>query len=266
MDLGIRGRVALVSGGSKGIGREIAGQLAAEGVRVVIAARGAAALDAAAGELRSAGHEVDAVRADMSDQSQIRAAVEFAVERFGAVDIAVSNVYPHHTGGFETTTDDDFRSEFDTMVMSVVHLVRAVLPGMKERRWGRLVNIGSITMRGPIYGFPMILSHFARPAVVGLNRSLANEVGEFGITVNNIAVGSIKTDRAVDSFQKRTRQEVASFDELEAARVKELGIPLRRMGTAAELASAAVYLCSTQAGYITGQTLVVDGGRSGGLY
>lgn len=266
MDLDLKGAVAVVSGGSKGIGREIARQLAAEGVRVVVAARGADALQQTADEIASGGGTIVTAVADMTRQQDISRVVNLAVGEFGQVDIAVSNVYPVNVDGFEAATDEQFLEEFRTMVMSVVHLTRAVLPHMKSRRTGRLINIGSVAMKGPTYGFAQILSHVTRPAVVGLNKSLANELGRYDITVNNIAVGSIKTERARESFQRRTGQTAESFDELEAGRVAELGIPLGRMGAPGDIASLAVFLASPRAGYITGQTISVDGGRTGGLW
>lgn len=266
MDLGLEGKVALVSGASKGIGREIAGQLAAEGARVVLVARGEEALMDAAAQLEAAGGEVLPVVADMADKAAVQRAVEAATSRFGRVDIAVSNVYPTHTYGFDATEDDDFRREFEAMVMSVVHLTRAVLPGMKERRFGRLLNLGSLTMKEVTYGFQTTLSHVVRPGVAGLNKSLANELGAFAITVNSIAVGAIMTERAKASFEQRTNGSVTDPTALEASRVQEMRIPLGRMGTPAEVASLAVFLCSERAGYITGQTVVIDGGTVGALY
>jgi 3-oxoacyl-[acyl-carrier protein] reductase len=266
MDLGLTGKVAVVSGGSKGIGREIASLLAAEGANVVIAARGEAALRAAAERIEASGGSVRTVVADMTARDDVARVVGVATEQFGAVDVAVSNVYPVHRRGLDDASDADFTTEFESMVMSVIYLARAVVPQMKARRFGRLLNIGSVTMKGPTFGFPMILSHVMRPAVVGLNKSLANELGEFGITVNNIAVGSIKTERARDSFEKRTGSTAASFDDLERARVAELAIPMGRMGDPDDVASLAVFLASERAGYITGQTIPVDGGRTGGLY
>jgi 3-oxoacyl-[acyl-carrier protein] reductase len=266
MQLGLDGKVALVSGGSKGIGRAVAAMLAAERAKVVITARGEDALDSTAAELRERGAEVHTVVADMTQPSEIARAVDLAVDHFGPIDIAIANVYPHHTRTLDDTTDNDFIAEFHTMVMSAVHLTRRVVPSMKERGFGRLINIGSVTMKGPTFGFPMILSNVMRPAVVGLNKSLSHELGAFGITVNNIAVGSIKTERARDSFQKRTNSAAADFDELERARVAELAIPMGRMGEPEDVASLAVFLASPLAGYLTGQTISVDGGRTGGLY
>ena len=266
MDLQLAGKTAVVSGGSKGIGREIVTQLASEGANVIAAARGSDALDELVRDCATLSGRVLPFTADMTQESEIQRAVDLATTTWGTVDIAVSNVYPQSTQGFESATDAQFLEEFRTMVMSVVHLTRSVLPHMRAQRGGRLINIGSVTMKGPTYGFPAILSHVTRPAVVGLNKSLANELGESGITVNNIAVGSIKTERARDAFQERTGQDAASFDQLERARVAELSIPLRRMGTPSEVASLAVFLASERGGYITGQTIAVDGGRTGGLY
>ncbi|MGW6522866.1 SDR family oxidoreductase [Streptomyces sp. NPDC054962] len=266
MELGLTGKVAVVSGGSKGIGREIVRRLAAEGAHVVAVARGAEALRATTEEIRSAGGSIRSVTADMTAPADIARVVDVAMAEFGQVDIVVSNVHPLHRQGFDAASDTDFTSEFESMVMSIVRLVRAVLPQMKDRQSGRLINIGSVTMKGPTFGFPMILSHVMRPAAVGLNKSLANELGTYGITVNNIAVGSIKTERARDAYAERTGSSADSYAELEKARVAELAIPMGRMGDPRDVADLAVFLASELAGYITGQTIAVDGGRTGGLF
>lgn len=266
MDLGLEGKVALVSGASKGIGREIARQLASEGVRVVLAARGQQGLKEAAEQLEAAGGLVEAVVADMTKKDDVERAVAAGRSRFGRIDIAVSNVYPTHTKGFDTTGDDDFKHEFETLVMSVIYLTRAVLPDMKTHRGGRLINIGSLTMKGPVRGVPFILSDVMRPGVVGLNKSLSHELGSFGITVNNIAVGWTRTERFRQSYERRTKSTGMSWQELEAKSAQELHIPLGRLGTPEEVGSLAVYLCSERAGYISGQTIVIDGGKTGGLF
>ncbi len=266
MDLGLEGKVALVSGGSKGIGREIARLLAAEGVRVAVVARGGDVLRETVSELAASGAEAMPVVADMTAADDISRAVAETRDAFGDVDIAMSNVYPLHKATLDVTSDEDFVQEFESMVLSVVRLARAVVPAMRRRRFGRLVNIGSVTMKGPTFGFPMLLSNVMRPAVVGLDKALSHELGADGITVNNIAVGSIKTERARDSYQRRTQQAATSFEELERARVAELAIPLQRMGDPSDVAALATFLASPLAGYITGQTIPVDGGRTGGLF
>ena len=154
MELGLRGQVAIVSGGSKGIGCEIAAQLAEEGVSVLLAARGAEALEAAVKEIKSAGGAALGSVAEMKVHADVRRAVATAEQAFGPVDIAISNVYPRNTKGLDNTADDDLAREFNDIVMSVVHLARAVIPQMKKRRWGRLINIGASTMKGPVLDFP----------------------------------------------------------------------------------------------------------------
>lgn len=266
MELGLDGKVALVSGGSKGIGREVARQLAREGVCVVATARGEEALVQAVDEIEASGGRAAAVVADMTRKEDVERAVAIALSTFGRIDIAVSNVYPTHTKGFDTTADDDFRREFDRLVMSVIYLTRAVLPDMKTRGSGRLINIGSLAMKGPVRGIPFILSDIMRPGVAGFHKGLSYEVGKLGITVNNIAVGFTKTDRFKESFQRRTDSNGLGWQELEAKAAHELQIPVGRLGSPEEVGSLAVYLASERAAYITGQTIVIDGGKTGGLF
>jgi 3-oxoacyl-[acyl-carrier protein] reductase len=262
MNLGIDGRVAFVSGGSRGIGFEVAKQLAGWGARVVIAARQEEALASATKAISAEGGDVRYVIGDMTQKADIDRAVGVALDTFGQLDIAVSNVYPMRGNTFGNLSDDDFRADFEALIMSVVHLTRAVIPSMKERRFGRLVNIGSIVMKGPFRGLPHLPSNVFRPGVAGLNKSLAYELAPFGITVNNIATGFIRTSRQMDRYQTGD----LSWDQIEAARVEKLQIPMGRLGAAEEVGALAAFLSSEGASYITGQTIAVDGGFMDGLY
>ncbi len=265
MEYGLSERVAIVSGGSKGIGRAIAALFAREGARVVIAARGAEALDAAVAELDDGG-KVIGVQADMTRPEGIEAVVSATLSAFGRIDIAVSNVYPLHTPSFEETSDEQFREEFENMVMSVIRLTRAVTPIMKERGFGRLINIGGLGMKGPVPGIPLILSDTVRPAVVGLSRSLSHSLAPFGITMNSVAVGFTMTERMRRSYEARAGSSGLSRQDLERERVRELAIPAGRLGTPEEVAALVGFFASESAGYVTGQTVTIDGGFSGGLF
>jgi 3-oxoacyl-[acyl-carrier protein] reductase len=261
VNLGIAGKVAVVSGASKGIGRAVAGALAAEGVRLVVSARTKEVLDAVAEDLRMRhGGEITAVPADMATEEGVASVVRAATETYGGVDIAVSNVAGPKALGFDETDDEAFLDAFRSMVMSVAWLARGVVPGMKERRWGRLVNIGSDCAIEIHRELPLLLANTTRPAALGFHKSLADEVGPFGITVNTIAVGAILTENRI-SFHERFAAERG----VEVAAVQNANaehIPVRRFGTPEELAAVVAFLCSQQAAFVTGEIIAVDGGRT----
>ncbi len=264
MDLGIRGRTAIVSGGSKGIGRATAEMLARDGVNVAIAARGKEAIDETVDAIRSEGGSAIGVVADMRRHDDIEAAVAATREAFGSPDIAISNVHGPGPGDFFDLGDDDFRQAFDEMVLSVVHLTRAVVPDMQKQRWGRLVNIGSGAAKEPPSGLSHALANTTRAPVVTLQKTLANELGPDGITVNTVGTGWIATQRMLDYSEKVAGERGASRDQF----VEQVSstIPLRRPGTPEEMAGLIVFLCSELAGYITGQWIAVDGGLLRGTF
>jgi 3-oxoacyl-[acyl-carrier protein] reductase len=259
----LEGKVAVVSGASKGMGFETAKQMAAAGVRVMMVARGEEALAAAAEELTSAGSDVRYAVADMAVKDQVERVVARTVQELGGLNIAVTNVYPLKSTPFSGTTDDDFRTDFEALLMSSVYVARAVSPHLIAAGYGRIINIGSISMKGPFRAFPAHLpSNSIRPAVAGLNKSLAYELAPHGITVNNIGVGFIKTSRFMDVFKDTGK----TAEEIEAEKVQQLGIPLGRLGLPEEVGALATFLASVGASYITGQTIAIDGGLMDGLY
>jgi 3-oxoacyl-[acyl-carrier protein] reductase len=263
MDLGLKGKTALVSGGSKGIGRAIAEELAKEGARVAVAARGQAAIDEAVAAIRDAGGEAIGVSADMYQADGVAKAVEATRSAFGPIDIAVTNVDAPDARrgssfrvGLEDTTDEDFEQAFDQLVMSVVYLSRAVIPDMKERRWGRLLNVGSKSMKHP-HAPPTqkILSNVGRLGVVGLMKTLSLEYGAWNITANIVATGQFATDLAREAFAARGR----TFEQQEAI-MRETGMGACRFGRPEELAAVAAFLCSERASYVSGETIAITGG------
>jgi 3-oxoacyl-[acyl-carrier protein] reductase len=272
MDYGIEGKVAVVSGGSRGIGRAIARTLAGEGVAVVIAARTASHLDAAADEIDAvAPGRVEAVVADMTSPTDVERVVEVAAARFGPVGIAVSNVIGHvidpeaegsgpGAGTFATMAPEEYRREFEHLFVSAWALALAAIPGMLEAGWGRICNIGSGVAREPATDLPHILPNTVRPAVAGMHRLLAARLAGGGITVNNILTGSILTERNRSYWRWLADERGQTVDEVTSG--VNAGIPLRRMGEPEEMAALVAFLCSQQGARVTGQSIPVTGGSS----
>lgn len=256
MDLGLRDRVAIVAAGSKGLGRAIAGALAAEGAAVVICARGRDALDGACRELEAAGGRCHGVVADVSVPADVTAVVDAAQRVYGRVDILVTNSGGPKAGRFDTLTPEDWDAATRVLLTSAVGFAAAVLPGMRERRWGRILNVTSIAAKQPVDG--LMLSNSLRAGVVAFARTLANEVAAEGITVNNLMPGYTRTERVVDLSAQMAAAGGTTADAVVAR--WEAEIPMRRLGEPREFAALAAFLASEQAGYITGQSIAVDGG------
>jgi 3-oxoacyl-[acyl-carrier protein] reductase len=247
MDLGIAGKVALVTGASLGIGRAVAEGLAAEGVRVALSARDASRLDAAVEAIRLRGGEAFGVPADMADPRQIERLVAAVEERVGPPEIVLVNAGGPPPGAPTDLDEDAWARGYDLTLMSAVRLVRAVLPAMRRAGWGRIVHITSLTVKEPL--LQLTLSNAFRAGVTGFAKTLALEVATDGITVNCVAPGYIATDRLEQLLPD------------DAARDAVLGrIPMGRFGAPEEVAAVAVFLASLQAAYVTGQTIVPEGG------
>lgn len=256
MDLGLRGRVALVAAGSKGLGFAVAHELAAEGAAVAICARGREALDAAVAALRATGARAHGLVADVSRAEDIARLVSETETALGPIDIVVNNSGGPKSGRFETLTPSDWDSAANVLLTSAVTLTRAVLPGMRQRGWGRVLNITSIAAKQPVDG--LMLSNSLRAAVIAFAKTLANEVAAEGVTVNNLLPGYTRTERVVDLSNQVAARESVSVESVYGRWEQE--IPMRRIGEPREFAALAAFLASDRASYITGQSIAVDGG------
>jgi 3-oxoacyl-[acyl-carrier protein] reductase len=259
MKLGLEGKVALVSGGSRGMGRAVAMELAAEGASVVIAARTQETIDEVVAAIKAAGGQASGVAVDMYSEEGIARAVHYCVSNFASTpDIAIANVYGTARYNFEEAGNDIFQSGYQQIVMSAVYLARAVLPSMKEKRWGRIVTIGSFCARQPHWAVPLIVDNVTRAGAVSLSKSLSNEYGRYGITVNTVGPGYIDTEMATGWLSAMATEQGKDPDTDRAQRNAK--IPTGRHGRPDEIAAACTFLCSERASYITGQLLLVDGG------
>jgi 3-oxoacyl-[acyl-carrier protein] reductase len=257
MDLGLKGKVALVAASSRGLGRAVAGELAREGMSLILCARGADALRETAESIRAGtGARVVDVAADVSDAAGRARVMAAVAEHFGRVDVLVNNSGGPPAGPFETHTPDVWSEAIRQNLDSVVELTRAVLPGMKERRWGRIINVTSIAVKQPVDN--LILSNAVRAAVTGFARTLANEVASFGVTVNCVMPGYTRTQRVVDLATRNAAQRGTSVEAEQ--RVWETQIPMGRLGEPAEFGAMVAFLASERASYTTGASIPVDGG------
>jgi 3-oxoacyl-[acyl-carrier protein] reductase len=259
MDLGIRGRTALVCAASKGLGKGCAASLAREGVNLVVVARGREALEATAAELR-AGHgvEVTAVAADVTTEAG-RAA---ALATCPAPDILVNNAGGPPPGDFRDWDRDAWVKALEANMIAPILLIRAVVDGMMARRFGRIVNITSGAVKSPI---PELgLSNGARTGLTGFVAGLARKTVRHGVTVNNLLPGPFDTDRLRANLEFNARAAGKSYEEVRRAR--EEANPAGRFGTIEEFGDACAWLCSARAGFVTGQNLLLDGGAYPGTF
>lgn len=263
MDFGLEGRVALVAASSKGLGRAVAEELAAEGAHVVMCARGTEALEEAAKSVDAMGPgEVLALPVDLSDPASTQALVDVAIERFGRVDVLVNNAGGPPAGTFDDHAPEAWSAAVRLNLESALDLTRAVLPGMKERGWGRVVNITSVSVKEPVDG--LILSNSVRAAVTGFAKTLSNEIAHHGITVNNVLPGFTRTDRLIELAHAQAERQGTTPDAIQSGWTDI--IPAGRLGEPREFAAVVTFLASERASYVNGVSIQVDGGRTRALY
>jgi 3-oxoacyl-[acyl-carrier protein] reductase len=245
MNLGIEGRVALVLGASRGIGRGIAGALAREGARVAISSRAAESLEAAASEIDG---EARAFPADTGDLERMRDLPSEVSDALGPVEILVTNTGGPPLGGALDNSPEEWDAAFRSLVLAPRTLIEAVLPGMRDRGWGRIVNVSSTSIREPLPA--LTLSNANRLAALGLLETLADEVAADGITVNTVATGMFATERLADPQGSLEGAERAARER----------VPAKRLGTPEEYGDLVAFLCSERAAYLTGAVIPLDGG------
>jgi 3-oxoacyl-[acyl-carrier protein] reductase len=262
MESGLKNKVVIVSGGSQGIGRAGAQAFAAEGAQVAICARTEKTLQEAVSEIRNAtGAEVTPIVTDVSSADSVSEMVQSVLKKFGRVDVCVANAGGPPPRSFLNASNEDWRKAIDMNFLSVVYLAREVLPVMQKNKWGRFITITSTSVRQPVPD--LLLSNSIRPAVVGLMKSLTQEFGRDGITFNNVGPGYTSTERLTELAGSRAK--AAGIAEQEIYDRWANDVPLRRLGKPEEIADAIVWLASERASYVTGQTILVDGGIYKGM-
>ncbi|MBX5436770.1 MAG: SDR family oxidoreductase [Alicyclobacillaceae bacterium] len=258
MDLGLEGKTVLVMAASRGLGFAIAQAFAREGARVVICGRREEALSLARDRIVRETHNPDVshVVADVTRAADIEKLFQTAESQFGGVDVLVNNVGGPPLGAFSEVGDDDWQQAFESVLLSAIRSIRLALPHMRQQQWGRIVNVASSSVRQPVDR--LILSNTMRAALAGLAKSLATELGPDNILVNTLGPGRIATERVQEIDRAAADRSGISVDAVR--RAVEGQIPLGRYGQPDEFAAMAVFLGSAANGYVTGQTILVDGG------
>ena len=263
MDLGIRDRVAIVAAASRGIGFAAARELAREGARVFLCSRDEERARTAAEQIAGeTGAEVMGVRADVTNDEETARFVHLAEERGGKVDILVTNAGGPPAATFADASLEMYRRAFELNALSAIRLAQLVVPGMRERQWGRIVNITSISVKQPIMG--LLLSNTVRAGLTGWAKTLSVEIAADNVTVNSVAPGYTQTERQEELTEAKAQATGKTKEELMEMRAAE--IPMGRSASAEEIAAAVAFLASERASYITGVTLQVDGGWVRSLY
>jgi 3-oxoacyl-[acyl-carrier protein] reductase len=260
VDLGIDGRVALIAGGSKGMGRRAAELLAADGVKVAIVGLEAdkVDLDEAVTGIIAAGGQATGIAADMTVKDHVDAAVNGCRSAFGDPDILIMNVNGPPPGSFDDVTDEQFETAVLEMTLSPVYLFRRTIEHLKAQHWGRILIMNSIGAKEPPRFPPHVLPNTGRAAAVALAKSLADEWAAFGITINTIGTGYIGTDRMYSYWDRMSAETGKPREELLGSITKD--IPAGRVGKVDEMAATMAFLCSDLGGYVTGEFINVDGG------
>ncbi len=262
MDLGLKGRVALVAGASKGLGRAVAAVLAQEGASVAINARSPEALTATAKILsEESGQTVIPLPGDLSDPTAAQGLVDRTVAELGGLDILITNAGGPPPGGFDDFKAEAYEKALQLNLMSAVRLTLAAVPEMRKKGWGRVVAITSISVKQPVPG--LLLSNMARPGVVGFIKSISQELAPQGILCNVAAPGYIATERVETLLADKAEKSGATIDEVRSGITGN--IPMGRIGEPTEFANAVVFLASEAASYVSGHTFQIDGGYIQGL-
>ena len=261
MDLGLKGRGVIVAASSQGIGLATAEAFAREGAQVAMCARTEKTLREAADKVRKTGAEVFAEALDVTDASAVQQFTEQAAKQFGRIDVCVANAGGPPAKNFLSISADEWHKAVEMNLMSTVYLAKAAIPYMQRHRWGRIITITSVSVKQPVAD--LVLSNSVRAAVVGLVKSLSNEFGKDGILVNNVAPGYTATDRLQELAQVRALAAGSSKQQIYDSWSAET--PVRRLGDPKEIAEVILWLASERASYVTGQTILADGGIYRGL-
>lgn len=258
MDLGLRGRVAIVAAASTGLGRAVAEEFSREGAEVAICARTAADLEKAAADIyRKTNKEIFWQAVDVTNYDAVCGFVEATERRFGRIDICVTNAGGPPAKKFLDISIEEWRTAVDLTLMSAVYFAREVLPRMRKQKWGRLLTITSVSVKQPLDG--LLLSNSIRAAVTGLARTLANEFAADGITVNNVLPGFTLTDRLTELAVMQARNSGTTAEKIQQDWISQ--VPAGRLGKPQEFAALVAFLASERAAYINGTSIAVDGGR-----
>ena len=263
MDFGLKGKVALVTASSQGLGKAAAQALAREGAVIVICSRTKSAIERTAKEIRHDTHAtVVPFVADVSKLADVRRLVRATKRKFGAIHILVNNAGGPPTGDILSLPESEWKKGIDLTLVSVVRLCREVLPSMVKQRWGRIITITSITAKQPIND--LLISSTLRPGILGLSKLLSNVYAKDNITVNTVCPGNTLTKRQEELMTSRSAKKKMSMKEYMAGIVKD--IPAGRMGRPEEIADAIAFLASEKASYVNGVNLLVDGGLAKGIH
>ncbi|MDD8017906.1 MAG: SDR family oxidoreductase [Bacteroidota bacterium] len=262
MELGLKGKVAVVAAASQGLGKAAAFSLAKEGVNLAICSRNEKQLKATAEEIvKATGVKVLPVVADLSNEKEIEKFIQVTIKEFGRIDILVNNAGGPPTGKITALSDSEWEKGYNLTLMSMVRLTRMVLPIMEKQQWGRVTTIVSITAKEPIND--LLISSTIRPGILGLSKILSNQYAKFNITVNTICPGFVLTQRQEELSRSRSAEKNMTTEEYLAESAKS--IPIGRLGKPEEIGDVIAFLSSQRASFITGTNILVDGGQTKGI-